>query len=190
MKLDFKRMFAFVLVLLMALAPVAFAADVDIEDGGTFQGRARSINFGDGIAATVSGGKATVSTTNSGTGDVTFRTNLLANGRYNGGSLELQSSSTPVGATQLAYAVITKRIGGAGGLDETNGGTRLANGTIGQVISLIAIYREGNGTWVITPVTKTGFSTITMDAVGEHATLLYVNDTVGWVLQGSNATIA
>ena len=102
----------------------------------------------------------------------------------------MQSSSTPVAAAQLAYAVIQKRIGGAGGLDETNGGTRLANGTPGQVISLIAIYREGSGTWIITPATKTGFSTITMDAVGEHATLLYVDDTLGWVLQGSNATIA
>lgn len=123
-------------------------------------------------------------------GDLAFRTNLLANGRYNGGALILQSSSTPIGATQLAYSVIEKRIGGAGGKDETNGGTRLANGTIGQVISFICIYREGSGTWIITPVTKTGFSTVTMDAVGEHVTLLYVNDTVGWIIQGSNATIA
>jgi len=182
------------LVFMFLALLVAFPAyaSVAIDDNGTYEGEASNINFSTGFSVSYDGSKATVTASGSPvyTGDVTFRTNLLAIGRYNGGSLTLQSSSTPVTATQLAYSVIQKRIGGAGGLDETDGGTRLANGTPGQVISLIAIYREGSGTWIITPATKTGFSTITMDAVGEHATLLYVNDTLGWIIQGSNATIA
>lgn len=123
-------------------------------------------------------------------GNVYFQSNLLANGREDGGALVMQSSSTPIGTTQLAYTVITKRVGGAGGLDNTDGGTRLDDGTPGQTLYLIVTYVETNGTWIVTPDTKTGFSTITFDAVGEHASLVYVDDTVGWIIAGSNATVA
>ena len=37
---------------------------------------------------------------------------------------------------------------------------------------------------VITPSTKTGFSTITLTDLGDAATLHYVNDTLGWFLVG------
>ncbi len=123
-------------------------------------------------------------------GDLTFRSNLLANGREDGGSLTLQSSSTTIGSTQLAYTVILKRVGGAGGLDEAGIGTALANGTPGQTIHLIEIFQQSGGSWDITPVTKTGFTTITLNAVGEYATLLYVDDTLGWIIVGTNGAVA
>ena len=121
--------------------------------------------------------------------DLKFRTNLIAEGRYGSSVLTLESSSTPIEAAQLAYSVILKRIGGAGGLDGIGVGTELANGTPNQVLTLMAIYREGSGTWVVTPDTATGFTKLTFDADSEYATLLYVNDTVGWVIRGTSATV-
>lgn len=56
-----KKFFALFLALALAFSPICFAADVDVQDGGTDQGRARTLNFGDGIVATVSGGVASIS---------------------------------------------------------------------------------------------------------------------------------
>jgi hypothetical protein len=124
------------------------------------------------------------------TGDVTFRSTLISSGRYGNAVLRMESSSTPIGAAQLAYAVINKRIGGAGGLDNQGWGTRLANGTPGQTITFTTDFVQTNGSWVITPVTTTGFTKVTLDAVAEFVTMTYISDTVGWVLTGTNATVA
>jgi hypothetical protein len=121
---------------------------------------------------------------------IKFETNLLSDGRYGQATLILESSSTPIEAAQLAYAVIQKRVGGAGGLDNLGVGTELANGTEGQTITLQVILLEANGSWVVTPDTSTGFAKLTFDANKEYATLTYINDTIGWVITGTNATIA
>lgn len=184
-----KKIFAVLLALALAFSPTAFAADVDVQEDGTAEGRARTINLGDGLDVSVASGVATV-TSGDTTGDVVFRTNLLANGRYGTSTLIMQSSSTPIEAAQLAYAVIQKRVGGAGGLDNLGVGTELANGTPGQSITLQVILLETNGSWVVTPRTATGFTKITFDALKEYATLDYINDTLGWVISGTNATIA
>ena len=120
-------------------------------------------------------------------GDVTFRGDLLANGRK-GGASTVSSSSTALAPASLPYTVVRKCIGGAGGLDETDGGTRLQNGTAGQVLVLVAITVEGSGTWIVTPDLSLTFNTLTFDAVGETTTLLYINDVVGWIVMASEGT--
>lgn len=123
-------------------------------------------------------------------GDVIFRTSLLAVGRV-GAASTVASSSTNLAPASLPYSVLTKFICGAGGLDLTDGGTRLQNGTKGQMLVLICGGVLTGGSWIVTPVTSSTLTTITFDAAKETATLTYFDDTTGWVLIGSEgATIA
>jgi len=187
-----KKLGILALVLALVLAPsLAFALTV-YDDGTKVGGETRRLNFINSTVASAANGQANVTPNNADTtGDLTFRTNLLANGRYGNGTLIMQSSSTPIGTTQLAYAVIQKRVGGAGGLDETDGGTRLDNGTSGQMITFVNILQESGGSWIITPDTATGFTTVTLDAAQESVTMLFVDSTVGWVIIGSgDSTVA
>lgn len=65
----------------------------------------------------------------------------------------------------------------------------LANGTAGQIKTIIHIVDGGSG--VLTPTTFTGGSTITFTSAGDTVTLYYVNDTYGWTVIGQNGvTIA
>jgi hypothetical protein len=70
----------------------------------------------------------------------------------------------------------------------------IANGSPGQVLALIAPTSTGvytPGTLVITATTKTGWNTATMDAAYDMLTLLYIDDSTGWVVIGaSSITIA
>jgi hypothetical protein len=114
-------------------------------------------------------------------GDVTFRATLLAAGRTNAAS-SAASSSTDLAPSSLPYVVLRKYIGGASGLDETDGGTRLQNGTNGQILVLQAMDVDAGGSWIVTPRTSVQLTTLTFDAAGETATLMFVDSTIGWLL--------
>jgi len=73
---------------------------------------------------------------------------------------------------------------------DTGHAMTLANGTKGQILNISLAARTGSETFVITPATVTGYATITLDAALEYVTLLYVDDTIGWIILGANATIA
>mgnify|MGYP001297306168 CR=1 FL=1 len=88
-------------------------------------------------------------------------------------------------AIPVTYKYITKAIGVGVGAVHT-----LADGSDGQIITVLAISRAGSGTAVVTPTTKSGYSTVTLDAAWEYVTLLFVDTTVGWVIVATNATIA
>jgi hypothetical protein len=113
-------------------------------------------------------------------GNMTFQSTLAAIGRE-GGASTVSSSSTAVDPTSQAYTVVRKCVGGNSGLDETGVGTRLPNGVPGKIIHLVIIALSTDGSWVITPVTSTVITNITLDAVNESVTLLYLNSTVGWI---------
>ena len=89
-------------------------------------------------------------------------------------------------------------LSGAGAVDTTNLVTEitttgadaltLANGSVGQIKIITMIVDGGDGT--LTPTTFANGTTITFDAVGESATLVW-NSTVGWVATSTvGATIA
>jgi hypothetical protein len=99
-----------------------------------------------------------------------------------GGVSAMVTGSTAIPVTyKYVTKVITTTVG------EVN---TLADATAGQLATIIAISRMGSGTCVITPTTKTGFTTITLDAAFEYATLRYIDNTVGWVIFATNGTVA
>ena len=57
----------------------------------------------------------------------------------------------------------------------------LANGTPGQLL-VINLTTDGGGDGTLTPTTKTGFTTIVFADAGDQAVLLYIDDTIGWIL--------
>jgi hypothetical protein len=60
----------------------------------------------------------------------------------------------------------------------------LANGYAGQIFTIVAVPLSDTGTLTITASTKTSWATVSMDTVGDMVTLLYVNDTYGWIVIG------
>jgi hypothetical protein len=85
------------------------------------------------------------------------------------------------GAVPLTSSVVRLTTTGADALT-------LANGSNGQILTIVMVVDGGDGT--LTPTTKTGFSTITFDAVGNSVTLQYF-PTQGWMIVSSyGATVA
>lgn len=180
------KFLALLLCGVFALANVSFASiGVKVDDEKI--GVVKDINLSDGVTATINGTTATI--TSGGAGDLTFQSTLIATGRGADGSTILLSSSTPISEAALAHAIILKEVGGAGGLDNNGIGSTLIDGVKGQTLTLMVTFLQTNGSWIVTPTTKTGFTKLTFDAKGEYATLLYVDDTVGWIVQATNATI-
>lgn len=65
----------------------------------------------------------------------------------------------------------------------------LADGVAGQVLKVI-LATDGGGTGTLTPSTSTGWATIVFADAGDQATLLYVDDTVGWIIVGLSGVAA
>ena len=63
----------------------------------------------------------------------------------------------------------------------------LANGTAGQVL-VVTLGTATSGAGTLTPVTATGWATAVFTVVGDGATFMYVDDTVGWILLGAYGT--
>lgn len=59
----------------------------------------------------------------------------------------------------------------------------LADGQRGQILQL-DLETDGGGTGTLTPATATGWATVVFADAGDRATLLYVDDTVGWIILG------
>lgn len=68
---------------------------------------------------------------------------------------------------------------------KTTGGAEactLANGKPGQLLVLNLTAQSGAVT--LTPATMTGFATVVLTANGDAVVLLYIDDTVGWIIIG------
>jgi len=102
--------------------------------------------------------------------------------RYNGpAEAGLKAGSVDVAADELAIPLthgIVKKTTGADAEALT-----LADGTPRQDL-LIILDTDGNGDGTLTPSTSTGFATIVFADAGDQALLHYVDDTIGWVIQG------
>ena len=114
-----------------------------------------------------------------------------------------KNATTGVFTTSATYnATITggvQSLSGAGAVDLTNlitevtttgaNALTLADGTTSGQIKIINMIVDG-GDGTLTPVTFANGTTITFDAVGESATLVW-NSTVGWIASSTQgATIA
>jgi hypothetical protein len=65
----------------------------------------------------------------------------------------------------------------------------LADGEPGQVLC-IELATDGGGDGTLTPSTATGWATIVFADAGDKAVLLYVDDTVGWIIIGLHGKAA
>lgn len=122
----------------------------------TFSGPVTSTN---GFIGTVTG-NITGDVTGNVTGDLTGRVIGTVGTRSGAGAVPITSGT--VRLTTTAANALT-----------------LANGTNGQLLTIVMVVDGGDGT--LTPTTKTGFSTIDFTAVGNSVTLQYFT-TLGWMI--------
>ena len=129
-------------------------------------------------------------------GNCTFDNSVLtiiANGHRDGVTANVSGESNLLAAA-LAYGTIS--IADTGALDGS--GARyiaLANGSKGQIVTIQLVAATG-GTLYITDdkvssgvftMTKTGWDDIALNAALDQVTLLYVDDTYGWIIIGQYA---
>jgi hypothetical protein len=101
-----------------------------------------------------------------------------------GGIVAVSGATTKAGAVlavPVTHRFVTMTTGGVEALT-------LANGAPGQLLTITLGTDGGDGT--LTPATCTGFATIVFADAKDTVTLLYVDDTVGWVLVGYYGTAA
>ena len=165
---------AVVIALLSFVGSAYGAIGVDNEHDGseTYVGEASNINF-EGQEVSFDGSKVTV----------------LANGHKDGVTDNVSSESNLLAAA-LNYGVIRLGFGSAKSIS-------IAAGTPGQMVTIVCTdsYDEGAITLtddqvVATSMTTTGWDDIAFDSDEDTATLLWIDDTIGWVIVGqANCTI-
>jgi len=65
----------------------------------------------------------------------------------------------------------------------------LADGYPGQIL-IVNLTTDGGGDGTLTPATATGWATIVFADALDQATLLYVDDTIGWIIMGAKGASA
>ncbi len=109
---------------------------------------------------------------------ITYHTNLLATGIANGDSTSMSSATTTV---PITYKYVRKDV------NSVNQTCTLANGFEGQMLTIYVYHVWDSGVMTLTPATRTGFRSLTFNAAGDFVTLLYINDTIGWVITALNS---
>ena len=109
---------------------------------------------------------------------VSLSPGLIGNGFTGGGATDM---STGILAIPLNYALTKKTYS-----DGSNESGTLADGIRGQIIHVVIDCHNSSGSFIITPTTKTGYTTVTLDNYGDSVTFLFLNSTNGWVIIGSN----
>ena len=97
-------------------------------------------------------------------------------GNVTGVQIGTVATRSGAGAVPITAATVQLTTTGANALT-------LANGTAGQLLSIVMVADGGDGT--LTPTTKTGFSTLTFGDVGDAVTLQYFT-TLGWMIVSNN----
>lgn len=171
-----KKLFSFLIIaILLIFSSDSFAA-VGVRVNGQPYGTATDINFSCG---------AGINSQPSADGSIfnaNCNPNLATSGIANGGATSVASTVT---AVPVSFAFIRKVIPSNNDAAFTAG--TLANGIPGQVLT---IYVAGlspsgattGGNYTITPATSTGFRTIKLSAVNDVISLLYIDDSFGWII--------
>ena len=162
-------MIKFIIVALLMIMPAVAFASVATDDIDGYVGEATSITF-EGQEVTFDGSKVTV----------------LANGHKEGVTQNVSTESNLLAAA-LAYGVIDMRAGSAKSI-------ALANGTPGQMVTIVLTTYDYKTVTItndqVSPavftMTKTGWDDVALNSSLDSVTLLYVDDTIGWVIIGNN----
>ena len=117
------------------------------------------------------------------TGSMKFKSNFFASG-HDDGATNMASGASHISSAWLAFGMIIKDE-----IDAPSDQTRsIANGTVGQMVT-IQLTTKTNSNWIIGadgPIVTTGWTTITFDTSGDSITLLWLDDTRGWIIIGNN----
>jgi len=160
-----KKLLLSLIIAAYLLASSTAFASVGFKKDGTTNGTATDINVRN----------AGTSVTNDGS-TVTF--NLMLAGTQLSGTVSMASGTT---AVDPAYAFVRKHIATL-----AQAGT-LANGKPGQLLTVLISQETGTSSFVITPTTKVGYTSVTLDDAGDLVTFLYLDDTNGWVIVSGNS---
>ncbi len=90
-----------------------------------------------------------------------------------------ESLVTALAADVLVIPVLNPYVSKTTGADAE--ALTLADGIPGQTL-IINLATDGGGDGTLTPATSTGWATIVFADAGDQAVLLYIDDTVGWVI--------
>lgn len=127
---------------------------------------------------------STTEATIAGAGSMTTAGGIYATKAFANGGIRIVSTDTLSGAGAVSVTKDTTKLTSTGASEAIT----LANGTDGQMKRII--HDVDGGSMVLTPTTKTGFSTITFTNAGDAVSLEYVT-TRGWIVVGSyGVTIA
>ncbi len=102
--------------------------------------------------------------------------NLLNAGTGTSGAVSLGTGSASV---DRGYSVTYKEIG------TTKETGTVRDGLPGELITIIATEVGSAGIWVITSAESTTWLNIEFDSVGDAVSLLWANDTIGWIIFGN-----
>ncbi len=86
-------------------------------------------------------------------------------------------------AIPVTHAIVQKTTGGDAEA------LTLANGKPDQIL-VINLVTDGGGDGTLTPVTATGWATIVFADAGDQSVLMYVDDTIGWIILGLSGKAA
>ncbi len=158
-----------------AAAAIAFSKLAPLTSGNILVGSAGNVATSvamSGNATIIASGAVTVT---GATGDFTV------GGKFIGSGITTSTGAGAVAVTGTLHEITTTGTGDA---------LTLANGTAGQRLSVIYV-AEGAGadTAVLTPTTLAGGNTITFNALGDTAELVY-SATGGWYMLGGTAILA
>lgn len=166
-------------------------ASVGVQDDNGDVSQATDLDFGADLDVTNNDSRKTIDldqtlalTSVTTTGDLTFQSSVLAGGRI-GASSTIPSSSNGINPSTLPYSVLLKSIGNVAGETAT-----LPNGTSGQILAIQINGCGPSGTWIVSRTKGSGWTTLTFNAKGDTAVLMY-DATLGWILLSSESvTIA
>jgi len=96
---------------------------------------------------------------------------------YDGTQDLIETAAADVLAIPVTHAIVQKTTGADAEA------LTLADGEPSQVIQ-ISLTTDGGGDGTLTPATATNFATIVFADAGDTAVLMFVDDTIGWVILG------
>ena len=93
------------------------------------------------------------------------------------------SMATQTLAVSISYGYINKTIAN----DAAYTAGTLEDGVPGQILIFHIQRNAGSETFVLTPDTSTEFESLSFNAAEDYAVLLYIDDTIGWVIIADNS---
>jgi len=88
------------------------------------------------------------------------------------GTVEVAAAALAIPTT---HSVVSKTTGAGAEV------LTLADGYSGQILTIVLV-ADGGGDGTLTPDTSTDFATIVLADAEDRATLLFVDDTIGWII--------